>query len=67
MTNKIVYFPTVLAGSSMKPVRGYNGGGVDKREFFPTGRAELLIVIWLSGWAMLTAAECIRQMSSLAI
>jgi hypothetical protein len=67
MTNKIVYFPTVLPGSSAERIRGYNGVR-DKLLFVrSTNRAELLIVIWLSGWAILTAAECIRQMSFLAI
>jgi hypothetical protein len=63
MTNKIVYFPSVLTGSGAVQVKRYHGG----QGQLPFDRAELFIVIWLSGWAMLAAAECIRQMSFLAI
>jgi hypothetical protein len=29
----------------------------------PTTRAETLIAVWLCGWTLLTAAECVRQVS----
>jgi hypothetical protein len=57
MTNKIVYFPSPIA------IRG----AARVKEYKTTSRAEVLIAIWFCGWAMLTAAECIRQMSFLAI
>jgi hypothetical protein len=57
MTNKIVYFPSPLATRSVGRVKEYKS----------TSRAEVLIAIWFCGWAMLTAVECIRQMSFLAI
>ncbi len=57
MTNKIVYFPSPV------PVRGV----ARIKEYKSTSRTEILIAIWFCGWAMLTAVECIRQMSFLAI
>lgn len=57
MNNKIVYFPSTPARRGMEWIKGYKS----------TNRAETLVAIWLCGWAMLTAAECIRQMSFLAI
>jgi hypothetical protein len=57
MTNKIVYFPTPIATRAVTRIKEYKS----------TNRVEVLIAIWFCGWAMLTAAECIRQMSSLAI
>jgi hypothetical protein len=57
MTNKIIHFPSTLGRNGIEPVGRYSA----------SSRAELLIVIWLSGWAILAAAECIRQMSFLAI
>jgi hypothetical protein len=61
MTNKIVYFPSPFpspsATKSVAPINTYKS----------TSRTEILISIWFCAWAMLTAAECIRQMSSLAI
>jgi hypothetical protein len=57
MTNKIVYFPSPVATRSVERVKEYKS----------TSRTEVLIAIWFCGWAMLTAVECIRQMSILAI
>jgi hypothetical protein len=57
MTNKIVYFPSAVAASGVKRITEYKS----------TSRAEVLIAIWFCGWAMLTAVECVRQMSFLAI
>ena len=57
MTNKIVYFPSPVAVRGVARIKEYKS----------TSRTEILIVIWFCGWAMLTAVECIRQMSFLAI
>jgi hypothetical protein len=57
MTNKIVYFPSPVTARGVKPIKEYKS----------TSRAEVLIAIWFCGWAMLTAIECVRQMSFLAI
>jgi hypothetical protein len=57
MTNKIAYFPVPVATRSVGRVKEYKC----------TSRTEILIAIWFCGWAMLTAVECIRQMSFLAI
>jgi hypothetical protein len=57
MTNKIVYFPSPVAARQVARIK----------EDKSTSRTEILIVIWFCGWAMLTAVECIRQMSFLAI
>jgi hypothetical protein len=57
MTNKIVYFPSPVTASRVKRIKEYQS----------TSRAEVLISIWFCGWAMLTAVECVRQMSFLAI
>ncbi|MEY2604943.1 MAG: hypothetical protein QOH31_2752 [Verrucomicrobiota bacterium] len=57
MTNKIVYFPSPVAARSVGRVKEYQS----------TSRTEVLIAIWFCGWAMLTAVECIRQISFLAI
>jgi hypothetical protein len=56
MRNKIVYFPLV-AESRAERIKAYR----------PTTRAETAIAIWLCGWAMVTAGECIRQVSKLPI
>jgi hypothetical protein len=51
--NNIVHFPST---------RTY--GGVDRiSSYRPGTRAEMFIALWLSGWALLTAAECVRQIS----
>jgi hypothetical protein len=57
MTNKIVYFPPTTAKRGFERITGYKS----------TSRTEVLIAIWFCGWAMLTAAECIRQITFLAI
>lgn len=57
MDNKIVYFPFAPAERHVARIKAYKSANL----------AEALIAIWLCGWAMLTAAECIRQISSLAI
>jgi len=57
MDNKIVYFPVASAERPVARIKPYQS----------TNLAEVLIAIWFCGWAMLTAAECIRQISSLAI
>ena len=57
MTNKIVYFPSPVLSRSVGRVKEYRSAS----------RTEALIAIWFCGWAMLTAVECIRQMSFLAI
>jgi hypothetical protein len=57
MNSKIVNFPSPIAKSGFERIEGYKCAN----------RAEALIAIWLCGWALLTAAECIRQMSFLAI
>jgi hypothetical protein len=57
MTNKIVYFPSPIVTRSAARIKGYRS----------TSRTEVLIAIWFCGWAILTAVECIRQMSFLAI
>jgi hypothetical protein len=57
MTNKIVYFPSPVTVRGVKRIKEYQS----------SSRAEVLIAIWFCGWAMLTAVECIRQMSFLAI
>jgi hypothetical protein len=53
MKDKIVRFPSARANRSIERITAYQ----------PTTRAETLIAVWLCGWAMLTAAECIRQIS----
>jgi hypothetical protein len=52
MTDKIVQFP---AGTtrSVPRITAYR----------PNTRAETLIAVWLCGWALLTAAECVRQIN----
>jgi hypothetical protein len=57
MTNKIVYFPSPVTAATVKRIKEYKS----------TSRAEVLIAIWFCGWALLTAVECVRQMSFLAI
>jgi hypothetical protein len=57
MRDKIVYFPSPVTDRGAKRIKEYKS----------TGRAEVLIAIWSCGWAMLTAVECVRQMSFLAI
>jgi hypothetical protein len=57
MTNKIVHFPSPVTARGVKRITEYRC----------TSRAEVLIAIWFCGWAMLTAVECVRQMSFLAI
>ena len=53
MKDKIVRFPSATANRSVERITAYR----------PTTKAETLIAVWLCGWAMLTAAECIRQIS----
>jgi hypothetical protein len=53
MKDKIVPFPLATVDRRAGRITAYR----------PTSRAETLIAIWLCGWAMLTAAECIRQIS----
>jgi hypothetical protein len=48
---KIVHFP---------PATGQRGVGRITSYRFGT-RAELFIAIWLTGWALITAVECARQ------
>ncbi|HZC36921.1 MAG TPA: hypothetical protein VE242_14955 [Chthoniobacterales bacterium] len=57
MTNKIAYFPVPTATKAV----------ARSKEYKSTNWVEVLIVIWFCGWATLTAVECIRQISSLAI
>jgi hypothetical protein len=57
MDNKIVYFPFASAERRIARIKADKSANL----------TEALIAIWLCGWAMLTAAECIRQISSLAI
>ena len=57
MTNKIVHFPSPVPSRSVGRVKEYRSAS----------RTEALIAIWFCGWAILTAVECIRQMSFLAI
>jgi hypothetical protein len=57
MTNKIVYFPATVSARGVKRIKAYRS----------TSRAEVLISVWFCVWAMLTAVECVRQMSFLAI
>ena len=52
MTDKIVQFPGATT-RSVPRVTAYR----------PTCRAEMLIAVWLCGWALLTAAECVRQIN----
>jgi hypothetical protein len=54
MKDKIVPFPSATAGNPrVERIRVYR----------PTTRAETMIAVWLCGWALLTAAECVRQAS----
>jgi hypothetical protein len=57
MTNKIVYFPSPATAKGVERIKEYKS----------TGRTEILIAIWFCGRAILSAVECIRQMSSLAV
>jgi hypothetical protein len=53
MQNKIVRFPLTTSRRGVQRITGYQ----------PTTGAETLIAIWLSGWALLTAAACFREIS----
>jgi hypothetical protein len=53
MRDKIVPFPPARANPRVERI------SVNR----PTMRAETLIAVWLCGWALLTAAECVRQVS----
>ena len=54
MKDKIVPFPSATAANRrVERITAYR----------QTTRAETLIAIWLCGWALLTAAECVRQAS----
>jgi hypothetical protein len=54
MKDKIVPFPSAtVANPRVERITVYR----------PTTRAETLIVVWLCGWALLTAAECVHQVS----
>ena len=53
MKDKIVPFPLATANRRVERITVYR----------PTMRAETLIAVWLCGWALLTAAECVRQVS----
>ena len=54
MKDKIVRFPSALANRRVERITAYQ----------PSSRAETLIAVWLCSWAMLTAAECVRQQSA---
>jgi hypothetical protein len=53
MKDKIVSFPSATAHQPVNRITAYR----------PTARAETLIAVWLCGWTLLTAAECIHQIS----
>jgi hypothetical protein len=53
MIDKIVRFPSTTAEQRVERIRPYRS----------TSRAETLIAAWLCGWALISAAECIRQIS----
>jgi hypothetical protein len=53
MQNKIVRFPLAASRRGVQRITGYRP---------PTG-AETTIAIWLSGWALVTATACFRQIS----
>jgi hypothetical protein len=53
MKDKIVRFPSATANRPVNRITAYR----------PTARAETLIAVWLCGWTLLTAAECVRQIS----
>jgi hypothetical protein len=53
MKDKIVRFPPPTTNRGNGRITTYR----------PTTRAETLIAVWLCGWAMLTAAACIHQIS----
>jgi hypothetical protein len=54
MKDKIVPFPSAAtANPCVQRITVYR----------PTTRTETVIAIWLCGWALLTAAECVRQAS----
>ena len=53
MKNKIVSFPSATTNRPVNRITAYR----------PTTRAETVIAIWLCAWTLLTAAECIRQIS----
>jgi hypothetical protein len=57
MKDKIVRFPSATANRGIARITAYR----------PTSRAETLIAAWLCGWALLTAAECIRQISKASV
>jgi hypothetical protein len=49
--SKIVHFPPATPHRGIQRITGYR----------PSTWAEMGIAIWLSGWALLTAVECGRQ------
>jgi len=53
MKDKIVRFPSATANRPVNRITAYR----------PKACAEALIAIWLCGWTLLTAAECIREIS----
>jgi len=53
MKDKIVHFPSTTAEQRIERIKTYH----------PTNRAETLIAVWLCGWALITAAACISQIS----
>ena len=53
MKEKIVPFPPATTKPRVERISVYR----------PTSRAETLVVIWLCGWSLLTAVECVRQVS----
>jgi hypothetical protein len=57
MKEKIVRFPSEMTNRGTERITTYR----------PTTRTETLIAVWLCGWAMLTAAECIRQINKASI
>lgn len=56
MKDKIVQFPAPTTGGVAR-ITAYR----------PTTRAETLIAVWLCGWAMLTATECVRQINQASL
>jgi hypothetical protein len=51
--NNIVHFPSATTYRGVERISSYR----------PGTQAEMFIALWLSGWALLTAAECVRQIS----
>jgi len=57
MKDKIVRFPSATANRPVNRIIAYR----------PKARAETLIAVWLCGWTLLTAAECVRQISKVPV